>query len=72
MEYATTKEHDGGFFKFDGNFLGRPPSVVKKISDNEVRYVYDGVTVIVTAEGSGDVRYNPKINYRPTTEEDLP
>lgn len=62
-EYATSKAADG-MFEFEGVMLARPPCCVKKVSDNEVRFCYGQKTVVVTAEGSGNIRYNPTVTVR--------
>lgn len=56
----TEKTFDGGFVADEAIRFNPRTASVKKVSDNEVLWTFDNCTVTVTAEGSGNERYNFK------------
>ncbi len=62
------KVYDGGIAADElGRFNPRLASF-KKVSDNEVLWIFDNCKVTVTAEGSGDERHGFKMKVEEITE----
>ena len=61
MGYELIKSvKTGGFAVSEMHIRCEPPDKIVKVSDNEVYAVYGKYKQTITAEGSGDERYNFK------------